>query len=81
MIPGATPASRGHAQLAYRAAAEKYAQAAGLVMPFDRNADWTYLLKQTRELYDRGLNSGENQALDGRPRHLVEFYYEKTRFP
>jgi tetratricopeptide (TPR) repeat protein len=52
-----------HLQLSYRAAVEKYAQAAGLVTSFDRNAEWDYLLKQARELYDQGQEFGENQAL------------------
>jgi hypothetical protein len=46
-----------HLQLAYKAAAEKYSQAAGLVASFDRNAAWNYFLKQAGELYAQGKSS------------------------
>ena len=52
-----------HLQLAYRDAAEKYAQAAALVAPFDREAEWGYLMAQAGELNDLGREFGENAAL------------------
>jgi hypothetical protein len=52
-----------HLQLAYRAAAEKYSQATGLVTSFDRVAGWQYLMKEADELFAQGREFGENQAL------------------
>ena len=47
-----------HLQLAYRAAAEKYSEAATLVAPFDRHGEWEYLMQQGSELDGTGPNSG-----------------------
>src|SRR5277367_5418361 len=52
-----------HLQLAYRAASEKYLQAAGLVASFDRNAEWDYLLRHAGELHNQGEEFGDNGAL------------------
>ena len=52
-----------HLQLAYRNAAQKYAEAASLVAPFDRYAEWQYILTLARELYDHGNEFGDNEAL------------------
>jgi tetratricopeptide (TPR) repeat protein len=52
-----------HLQLAYRAAAEKYAAAATLAAPFDRAAEWTLLVAQASELDDFGREFGDNAAL------------------
>jgi tetratricopeptide (TPR) repeat protein len=52
-----------HLQLNYRAAAEKYSQAAALVTSFDRNIEWGYLVQQANELYTQGMEFGEKQAL------------------
>jgi tetratricopeptide (TPR) repeat protein len=52
-----------HLQLAYRNAAQKNAEAAALVAPFDREAEWQYLLRQASELGDHGNEFGDNQAL------------------
>ena len=52
-----------HLNLAYRAAAEKYAEAANVVGSFDRDAHWQYLLKQPGALYDHGDEFGDNEAL------------------
>ncbi len=51
-------------QLAYRSAAQKYAEAAALVAPFDREAEWRYTLRQANELDDQGNEFGDNQALE-----------------
>ena len=52
-----------HLQLAYRSAAQKYAEAATLVAPFDRDAAWQYVLQQADELQAHGNEFGDNQAL------------------
>ena len=52
-----------HLQLAYRAAAEKYREAAALVAPFDREGEWRFLMRQASELDDHGREFGDNGAL------------------
>jgi tetratricopeptide (TPR) repeat protein len=52
-----------HLQLAYQAAAQKYADAAGLVRAFDRDGTWGYLLQQADALYHQGNEFGDNEAL------------------
>lgn len=52
-----------HLQLAYRAAAAKYAKAAGLLRPFDRHEEWRYLIRQASELADMGREFGNGEAL------------------
>jgi hypothetical protein len=52
-----------HLQFAYRAAAERYAEAAALVMSFDHEAGWQYLVDQANELFNHGQEFGEKQAL------------------
>ena len=52
-----------HLQLAYRAAAAKYAEAAALVAPFDRDGQWEFLMCQAGELDDQGSDFGNNGAL------------------
>jgi len=50
-------------QLAYRAAAAKYAEAATLVAPFDTEQQWRFLLGQVGELTKQGDEFGDNAAL------------------
>ena len=50
-------------QLAYRPAAAKYAEAAGLVAPFDKEQQRRFLLDQAYELYKQGDEFGDNAAL------------------
>ncbi len=50
-------------QLAYRAAAAKYAEAATLVAPFDTEQQWRFLLGQADELFKQGDEFGDNAAL------------------
>jgi tetratricopeptide (TPR) repeat protein len=50
-------------QLAYRAAAAKYAEAASLVTPFDTERQWRFLLDQATELFKHGDEFGDNAAL------------------
>jgi tetratricopeptide (TPR) repeat protein len=50
-------------QLAYRSAAAKFAEAAGLVGPFDTEQQWRFLLAQAGELYKQGDEFGDNAAL------------------
>jgi tetratricopeptide (TPR) repeat protein len=50
-------------QLAYRTAAAKYAEAAGLVAPFDMEQQWRFLIGQADELYKQGEEFGDNAAL------------------
>ncbi len=50
-------------QLAYKSAAEKYAEAAQLVAPFDPRQQWGYVLGQAGELYKQGDEFGDNAAL------------------
>jgi tetratricopeptide (TPR) repeat protein len=52
-----------HLQLAYRIAAEKYAEAAALVAPFDPDRQWTLLMRGASALYNQGLDFGDNEAL------------------
>ena len=52
-----------HLQLAYRAAAAKYAEAAVLVAPFGRDSEFGYLSRQAGELYDQGNEFGDDDAL------------------
>jgi tetratricopeptide (TPR) repeat protein len=52
-----------HLQLGYRDAAQKYAEAARLVAPFDHYAEWQYILREAGELRDHGDEFGDNQAL------------------
>jgi hypothetical protein len=49
-----------HLLLDYRAAADKFAEAAALVTSFNRDVGWEYLVKQAHELYDHGAEFGEN---------------------
>ncbi len=50
-------------QLAYRAAAAKYAEAAALVAPFDTEQQWGLLFDQAGELSKQGDEFGDNAAL------------------
>jgi tetratricopeptide (TPR) repeat protein len=50
-------------QLAYRAAAAKYAEAATLVAPFDTEQQWGFLLDQAVEFEHQGDDFGDNYAL------------------
>ncbi len=50
-------------QLAYRAAAAKYAEAAALVAPFDSEQQWRFLIDQAAALYKQGDEFGDNAAL------------------
>jgi hypothetical protein len=50
-------------QPAYKSAAEKYAEAAQLVAPFDPKQQWDYVLSQAGELYKQGDEFGDNAAL------------------
>ncbi|HMF07106.1 MAG TPA: hypothetical protein VKE72_08865 [Methylocella sp.] len=50
-------------QLAYKSAAKKYAEAAGLVATFDTKQQWQYGLSQAGELYKQGNEFGDNAAL------------------
>src|SRR5215471_13073660 len=52
-----------HLQLAYKLAAAKYAEAAGLVAAVDRQKQWDFMLAQTGELYNQGDEFGDNAAL------------------
>jgi hypothetical protein len=52
-----------HLLLNYRAAAEKFAEAAALVTSLNRDVGWEYLVKQAHELYHQGDEFGENQSL------------------
>jgi tetratricopeptide (TPR) repeat protein len=52
-----------HLQLAYRNAAQKYAEAVALIAPFERDAEWQYVLRQAGELQGHGNEFGDNQAL------------------
>ena len=59
-----------HLQLAYRSAAAKYGEAAGLVALFDAEGRKEWLLAQASEIYDQGNEFGDNSALVG----AVGFY-------
>jgi tetratricopeptide (TPR) repeat protein len=50
-------------QLSYRAAAAKYAEAAGLVAPFDIEQQWRFVFAQAGELFKQGNEFGDNAAL------------------
>jgi tetratricopeptide (TPR) repeat protein len=50
-------------QLAYRAAAAKYAEAAALIAPFDTEQQWRFLFDQAAALYKQGDEFGDNAAL------------------
>ena len=52
-----------HLQLAYRTAAEKFAEAAALVAPFDAEDEWKLLVAQANELYHQGSEFGDNEGL------------------
>jgi hypothetical protein len=52
-----------HLQLAYRAAASKYAEAAALVAPFDGEEERELLNQQARELAKYGDEFGDRQAI------------------
>jgi tetratricopeptide (TPR) repeat protein len=52
-----------HLQLAYCAAAAKYAEAADLVAPFDRYNVSRLLLRQADALFNQGDEFGDNEAL------------------
>ena len=52
-----------HLQLAYQDAAAKYAEAAAMVAPFDRQRQWKFLMQQATELYHQGSEFGDNDAL------------------
>ena len=53
-------------QLDYRAAADKYAAAAQLVAPFDRKAEWRFLILQAGVFHDLGKTLPLFQALVSR---------------
>jgi tetratricopeptide (TPR) repeat protein len=50
-------------QLVYRTAAAKYAEAAGLVAPFDTEQQWGFLFDQAGELKKQGDEFGDNAVL------------------
>jgi tetratricopeptide (TPR) repeat protein len=52
-----------HLQLAYRDAAMKYAEAAGLIAALDRQKQWEFALAQANELNSQGDEFGDNAAL------------------
>jgi tetratricopeptide (TPR) repeat protein len=52
-----------HLQLAYRQAAAKYAEAAGLMAAVDQQKQWEFLLDQADEFYSQGDEFGDNAAL------------------
>src|SRR5262249_26345065 len=52
-----------HLQLAYRSAAAKYAEAAGLVAAIDRKQQWELVFAQAGELFNQGSEFGDNAAL------------------
>ena len=52
-----------HLQLAYRAAAANYAEAATLVASFDPEGEWAFLSGRANELYQQGSEFGDNGAL------------------
>jgi len=52
-----------HLQLAYRNAAAKFAEAAGLVAAVDRQKQWEFVLGQANELYSQGDEFADNAAL------------------
>jgi tetratricopeptide (TPR) repeat protein len=50
-------------QLAYRSAATKYAEAAGLIASVDAQQQWQFVLNQAHELHSQGDEFGDNSAL------------------
>jgi tetratricopeptide (TPR) repeat protein len=56
-------AAYDHLQLAYRAAAAKYAEAAGLMAAVDGQKQWQLMFAQASELYSQGNELGDNTAL------------------
>jgi tetratricopeptide (TPR) repeat protein len=52
-----------HLQRAYRDAAAKYAKAAALVRPFDREGELRFIVQQAVELYEHGHECDSNSAL------------------
>src|SRR5262249_11037012 len=52
-----------HLQLAYRNAAAKYAEAAGIMAALDRQRQWEFVLAQADELESQGDEFGDNAAL------------------
>jgi tetratricopeptide (TPR) repeat protein len=52
-----------HLQLAYRSAAAKFAEAAGLVAAIDRDKQLAFVLTQAGELFSQGEEFGDNAAL------------------
>jgi len=63
-----------HLQLAYRPAAAKYAEAAGIFAAVDHQRQWELMLAQAHELYSQGNEFGENAA-------LVDAGKSSPRFP
>ena len=59
----AREAAVDHLQLAYRSAAAKYAEAAGLMAAVDRKVQWAFVLTQAEELYHQGDEFGDKDAL------------------
>src|SRR5258706_6341626 len=59
-----------HLQLAYRAAAAKYAEAASLIAALDQQKQWEFVLAQADELNSQGDEFGDNSAL----RSAIERY-------
>src|SRR5262249_47690231 len=52
-----------HLQLAYRSAAAKYAEAAGIMAALNRQKEWEFVLAQADELGSQGDEFGDNAAL------------------
>jgi hypothetical protein len=50
-------------QLAYRLAAAKYAEAAGIMAAVDQQKQWQFVLAQAGQLYSQGDEFGDNAAL------------------
>jgi tetratricopeptide (TPR) repeat protein len=59
----AREAAVDHLQLAYRSAAAKYAEAAGLMAAVDQRMQWAFVLTQAEELYHQGDEFGDRNAL------------------
>ena len=59
----AREAAVDHLQLAYRSAAAKYAEAAGLMAPIDQRMQWALMLTQAAELSSQGNEFGDRDAL------------------
>src|SRR5262249_723466 len=56
-------ANYDHLQVAYRRAAAKYAEAAGLIGPLDRQKQGEFVLGPAGELYNQGDEFGDNASL------------------